>query len=277
MPEDELYGEHDVHPVEFIRADKLPEKGEYISTGSPDLDAVIGGVEVGKLTEVAGPFGSGKTQTCFTCAVLNPGNTFFADTEGTFKPSRIQQIASARGLSDPSKRIFVERMESSLAIDYWVHHRLEKMLNFKKYEPIRLVIIDSLISHYRAEYVGRENLPVRQGAINKLLHKLTTLAEHHQFAVLYTNQAVASPDYFTGDKPAGGNIIAHASHLRLWVRRAKKISGMRRYMLRVLDSPYIAEVECPYMINEGGIVNVKKKKKDKYASGDAEGADTKTA
>ena len=271
MPKNELYGEHDSFPVEFTRADKLPNSTEFLPTGNWEIDDLLGGgIEVGKLTEVAGRYSSGKTQICFTVAVLNPDNTLYADTEGTFNKKRVRQIARERGLDDPLPRIFKDRMESSLAIDYWVHHRLEKMLGFKKYSPVKLVVIDSLISHYRAEYVGRESLAERQQKINALLHKLITLAEEHQFAVLFTNQAVASPSVFGGDKPTGGHIIAHASHYRLWLRgptSSMKVGGKTTHILLVMDCSHIPVVERRFVLNERGFDAVEERE-------DSAGADT---
>src|ERR671920_2339338 len=75
----------------------------------------------------------------------------------------------------------------------------------------RLVIIDSIISLYRAEFAGRETLAERQQRLNTILHKLIRLAEVYNVAVVYTNQVQAQPDNFFGNggfdsmRAAGGN------------------------------------------------------------------------
>ena len=61
-----------------------------------------GGIETQALTEFAGEFGSGKSQLCHTLSVTANmpkergglgGNVIFIDTENTFRPERINQIA----------------------------------------------------------------------------------------------------------------------------------------------------------------------------------------
>ena len=88
-----------------------------ITTGSRNLDEILGGgVETQAITELVGPYGSGKSQLCHQLAVnvqlpLGQGGlaqpdkpkpaALFIDTEGTFRPERVKQMAEAKGL-DPS-------------------------------------------------------------------------------------------------------------------------------------------------------------------------------
>ncbi|RLI11555.1 DNA repair and recombination protein RadA, partial [Candidatus Bathyarchaeota archaeon] len=99
--------------TEFKTAKEFYEKRKNMkrcTTGSKKLDEALGGgIETQALTELIGEYGSGKTQICLMLSVtaqlpfedggLN-GNVAFIDTEGTFMPERIYQIASARGM-DP--------------------------------------------------------------------------------------------------------------------------------------------------------------------------------
>ena len=48
---------------------------------------------------------------------------------------------------------------------------------------IRLVIVDSLTAHFRAEYVGRESLATRQQKLNQHLHTLQNIANTYNVAV----------------------------------------------------------------------------------------------
>ncbi|WP_297535210.1 DNA repair and recombination protein RadA, partial [Thermococcus sp.] len=112
----------------FMRADEYMEKRRTIgkiSTGSKALDKLLGGgIETQAITEVFGEFGSGKTQLAHTLAVMvqKPpeegglgGSVIWIDTENTFRPERIRQIAEARGL-DPDevlKNIYVARAFNS--------------------------------------------------------------------------------------------------------------------------------------------------------------------
>ena len=56
---------------------------------------------------------------------------------------------------------------------------------------------------------------------------------------------------FVGDqkKPIGGNIMAHASTTRLYLRKGKGESRV----CKIYDSPSLPESECIYAITKGGI------------------------
>ncbi len=199
-----------------------------ISTGSKELDNLLGGgIETGAITEFFGQFGSGKTQIALQAAVnvqlpvekggLN-GTAVFIDTEGTFRPERIMQIAAAKGL-DPKealKNIMVARAYNS------DHQMLlaEKAGEIAEEKNVRLVVIDSLTSHFRSEYSGRGELAERQQKLNRHLHSLQrNLADMHNIAVVVTNQVMANPGMMFGDPttPIGGNIVAHLSTYRVYL------------------------------------------------------------
>jgi len=124
-------------------------------------------------------------------------------------------------------------------------------------ENIKLVVIDSLVSHFRSEYPGRENLVVRQQKLNKHVHDLLTIAEIYDVAVVVTNQIVSSPDVFFGNpnKPAGGNIVAHGCTYRIVIRKSKE----NKRIARILDSPMHPEVETVFAISEEGITDAEEK------------------
>ncbi|KYH42646.1 MAG: DNA repair and recombination protein RadA, partial [Candidatus Bathyarchaeota archaeon B63] len=200
----------------------------------------------------------GKTQICLMLSVtaqlpfekggLN-GNVAFIDTEGTFMPERIYQIASARGL-DPetvANGILVGRAYNS-------SHQcllIDRLFTLVPENDIKMVIIDSMISHFRGEYVGRESLADRQQKLNQYLHKLIRLSEAYNIAVVLTNQVQGNPTAFFGDpnRPAGGNVMAHACTHRVFLRKGSK--GVR--VARVIDSPYLPEVPVRFMITDKGI------------------------
>ncbi|ABL78417.1 DNA repair and recombination protein RadA [Thermofilum pendens] len=250
---------------EFITAKTLFEKRkniEYISTGVRSLDDLLeGGIEVGSITEFIGEFGAGKTQICHQLSVMVQlpkdkgglnARALYVDTEGTFRPERIVQIARARGL-DPEKTL--ENIIYARA--YNSDHQMLLIDEAKKYIEkynIRLIIVDSLINHFRAEYPGRENLASRQQKLNKHISQLHRLASLYNLAVVVTNQVMASPDIFFGNplKPAGGNIMAHGCTYRIWLRKAKE--GKR--IARIIDSPKHAEKEVAFAITEDGVTDV---------------------
>ncbi len=194
----------------------------YITTGSANLNNLLGGkgVETKAITEAYGQFGSGKSQLAFMLAVNvqlpkdkggAEGKAVFIDTEGTFRPARIRQLAEAMGANPEKvlKNILVARAFNSdhqiLLID-----KVAQLI--KDGEPIKLLIIDSLTAHFRAEFSGRGQLADRQQKLNRYLHNLMRLAEHHNLAVYVTNQVMANPGMMFGDPTTaiGGHILGHA-------------------------------------------------------------------
>ena len=235
----------------------------YITTGSKNLDELLGGkgVESRAVTEAFGAYGSGKTQLGLSLAVnvqLPPekagvnGKCVFIDTEGTFRPSRIKQIAEGLGANPEKvlKNIFVARAFNS-------DHQmllLEKVSEMiKNGEPIKLLIVDSLTAHFRAEFTGRGQLADRQQKLNRYMHDLMKLAETHNLAVYVTNQVMANPAQLFGDPTTaiGGHIVGHASTYRIYLRRGK--AGSR--VAKMIDSPNLPENETVFFLTDKGVVN----------------------
>jgi len=240
---------------------KRREDVGFISTGSNNLNNLLGGrgVESKSITEAYGAFGSGKTQLALTLAVnvqmpkeqggLN-GKAVYIDTEGTFRPARIRQIAEGIGANPEKvlKNILVARAFNSdhqiLLLD-----KIGEMI--KDGEPIKLVVIDSLTAHFRAEFSGRGQLADRQQKLNRYLHSLLKLAEQYNLAVVVTNQVMANPAMMFGDPTTaiGGNIVGHASTYRLYFRRGKQ--GSR--VAKLIDSPNLPDNECQFYVTTKGV------------------------
>ena len=236
----------------------------FISTGSKNFNDLLGGrgIESKAITEVFGAFGSGKTQLALSLAVnvqlpkeqggVN-GKAVYIDTEGTFRPERIKQFGAGLGANPEKvlKNIFVARAFNS-------DHQmllLEKVGEMiKNGEPIKLLIVDSLTAHFRAEYSGRGQLADRQQRLNRYLHDLMKLAEQRNIAVLVTNQVMANPAMMFGDPTTaiGGNIVAHASTYRVYLRRGKK--GSR--VAKLIDSPNLPDGETIFMVETDGLKDV---------------------
>jgi DNA repair protein RadA len=254
---------------EFTTAEdmlKTRKKLVRFTTGSQAFDLFLeGGIETQALTEIAGEFGSGKSQLCYTlCVTANrafPDNgIIFVDTENAFRAERVHQIAESRGLDaeEIMKRIFVCRIYYSAHLEAVIRGLAKSIEQYKA----RLVIINSIISLHRAEFPGRETLSERQQRLNAILHKLIRLAEVYNVVIVYTNQVQAQPDNFFGGggsgfdsmRAAGGNIMAHASTYRIFLRKA----GHNR-IATMLDSPYHAYSQVKFTIGEEGIQDLEKK------------------
>lgn len=233
----------------------------YITTGSKNLDSLLGGkgIESRAITEAFGAFGSGKTQLGLALAVNvqlpveqggAAGKAVYIDTEGTFRAGRIKQMAEGIGANPEMvlKNILVARAFNS---DHQIL-LLEKVTEMiKNGEPIKLVVIDSLTAHFRAEYSGRGQLADRQQKLNRYMHNLMKLAETSNVAVYVTNQVMANPAQLFGDptSPIGGNIVGHASTYRMYLRRAKQGSRVSK----LIDSPNLPDGEAVYFVTEDGI------------------------
>ena len=239
-------------------SEKRKELGK-ISTNCKDLDELIGGgIETGAITETYGRFASGKSQLGFQLAVDAQlpkdkggleGGVLFIDTEGTFRPERIESIAKAKGL-DPEKALEGIMVIRALTTDEQVLavKRADKLIVEKN---IKLVIVDSLMSLFRSEYIGRGALGERQQKLNQHIHALQMLADKHDLAVYITNQVMDNPGMLFGDPttPIGGNILAHAATTRLYLRKSKE----DKRIVRLVDSPNMPEGECVIKITPNGI------------------------
>ncbi len=248
----------------FMDGTEFAKKREdvgYISTGSVNLNNLLGGkgVETKAMTELYGGFGSGKTQCALTLSVnaqlpkesggVN-GKSVYIDTEGTFRPERVRQIAEGIGANPDKvlKNILVARAFNSdhqiLLID-----KIKEMI--KDGEPIKLIVIDSLTAHFRAEFAGRGQLADRQQKLNRYLHDLMRLAEQHNLAILVTNQVMANPGMMFGDPttPVGGNIVGHMSTYRVYLRRGKQ--GSR--VAKLIDSPNLPDNEAQFYVTIAGV------------------------
>ena len=248
--------------TEFITAKQLYERRQNLqrlSFASTNLDKLLGGgLETQAITEFVGEFGAGKSQICMKLSVLAQqpakdggleGKVLFIDTEGTFSPQRIFQIAKALNL-DPEKvldGIIYSRVYNSDHQILTVDHAFK----ICQEENIKLLVVDSILSHFRGEYIGRESLSERQQRLNSHLHKLLRIAQALNLAVVITNQVQANPQAFFGDpmRPAGGNILAHASTHRVMLKKGSQ--GIR--VAKIIDSPYLPESETYFHITEKGV------------------------
>ncbi|TGO55169.1 hypothetical protein BOTNAR_0250g00050 [Botryotinia narcissicola] len=252
-----------------------------ISTGSKQLDACLnGGFQTMSLSEVYGEFRCGKTQLAHTMAVIAQlpkemggaeGKVAYIDTEGTFRPERISEIAERFGV-DPDQaleNIVYARAHNTEVylvapsiqfLPFTDHNQMQQELleglaqNFAS-DEYRLLIIDSIMALYRSDFNGRCELSERQGALNAFLRKATQMAEEFNLVVFMTNQVMSDPGASAlfagadGRKPAGGHILAHASTTRILLRKGR---GEER-VAKVIDSPDCPEREATYIITTGGI------------------------
>jgi len=253
----------DIEKMGFKSADKIWEKRKRLNrltTGSQNLDDLLGGgIEPGAVTEVFGEYRTGKTQLAHQLCVSVQlpyeqggleGGALYIDSEGTFRPERIIQMAAAIDLdyNEVLRNITIGRAYNS---DHQIL-LVKEAPRIIKEKNIKLIIVDSLISHFRSEYIGRGTLSERQQILNSHIHDLLRLSEiYDELAVLCTNQVSSRPDVFYGNPliHTGGHIVAHGATIRIFLRKGK---GEQR-IAKVVDAPNIPESDVVFSITEDGI------------------------
>ena len=250
----------------YITGDQLWDRLKTrlkLSTGSRAVNFILqGGIEENTTTEVSGENGSGKTQLMHVLAILAQqpveeggldGKVVWIDTENTFRPDRIAQICEARGYDTLTmlKGILYEEA-------YHSKHQqaiVAKLPRMCHDHNIKLVIVDSMMAHLRAEYIGRGTLAERQNILGDILQRLGKVAQNHHLTVVYTNQVMDKPTQYGNPQTAiGGHIMGHASTLRLHIRKGRE--GSRVMVLK--KSPFLPEAEAVFLISEAGIEDTEK-------------------
>jgi len=251
----------------FESGEDLLKKRELVirlETPSKEFNKLLGGgFETGAITECFGAYGSSKTQIAHQLAVnvqlpINKGGAngiaVYIDTENTFRPERIVEMAKAAGL-DPKKILANIKVAKAHNSDHQVL-LAEKVQDLIKKEGVnvKLIIVDSLTAHFRAEFVGRGTLADRQQKINKHMRTLASLASIHNVCVYVTNQVMSKPDQFFGDptEAIGGHIVGHNSTFRIYLRRGKKDTRVAK----LIDSPNLPTGEAPFNIDQSGVIDV---------------------
>lgn len=242
-----------------LKALERRKKVKKITTSSKTLDNLLGGgFETQAITECYGAFGSSKTQIAHQLAVnvQTPEKegglgraALYIDTENTFRPERIQQMAEAKGMDYKKvlENIYVARAYNS-------DHQMvlaEKAKDIMKEKNIGIIIVDSLMAHFRSDYVGRGTLSDRQQKLNRHMHELQKLGDTYNAAVYVTNQVMSKPNVLFGDptEAIGGHIVGHTSTFRLYLRKSRQ--NLR--VAKLVDSPHLPEGEAIFSVTEEGI------------------------
>jgi DNA repair protein RadA len=252
-------------------------KIQRISTGSDSLDGLLcGGIETHTLTEFYGPSGVGKTQLCHTLTVNSILNKMqqnkkldkvvYMDTEAKFRPERLDSIAQARGFDLDSdlrinwlSHVLCVNAMTAVQQELILKNRIVPLLNTQDenetQNKIVLLIVDSVIHNYRAEFLGQNTLPERQQKLYQFMNQLSCIAQAYGIAVVVTNQVNNSckNNIMNSSRPTGGNIMNHTSTYRISLER---LAGGNRIIARITKSPYHNESEAYFMLTEKGIEDI---------------------
>jgi len=158
-----------------------------IPTGSDRLDELLNGGLTPQLVHlVYGEAETGKTTLAIQCAVncARKGlKTIYIDSENTFSPKRLTQIAT-NDAKDIAPNIILARpksfKEQSAILD-----KMESYLT----EKVALIIVDTVSSLYSAE-LGSESKSTFKfnRELNRQLASLAQIAKTHKIAALVTSQ-----------------------------------------------------------------------------------------
>ena len=231
-----------------------------ISTGSKNLDdLLLGGIETHAITEFYGAPGSGKTQMCHTLAVMAAQNekVIYIDTEGKFRPERLVTVACSRGLVMDTTNWLSNILHANVMTSYQQEQLLLSnsftSLLENKEKPVSLLIVDSIINNYRADFLGPSNLADRQQRLYRLMNRLSHMAQDYGITVVITNQVNSSHPFKTSCKSnsTGGSVVAYVSNYRVYLRRYPT----DRIVAAIVKSPYHLEGKANLTLSEKGIVD----------------------
>ena len=242
----------------------LKEKTRISEDGEAVENENRGGFETGNIFELFGEFGSGKTQIGHQLSVNVQksveegganGKVIYIDTENTFRPERIIEMAKGQNMNPQEvlKNIKIAKAYNS------DHQMLlvEKAEDLLKSGEYKLLIVDSLMAHFRSEFMGRGTLSERQQKLNKAMATLNKLADMYNVLVVVTNQVMSKPNVMFGDptQAVGGHVVAHASNFRIYLRKGK--GGSR--VAKLIDSPNLPDGDCSFWVNTEGISDTENK------------------
>ena len=244
----------------FINAEEVLKNRKNLTRLKFNITSIdemlFGGLDSQTVSEIYGESGIGKTQLCFKLAINctitkfddleKPGIVIFLDTENSFRPERIVEICKKNKINSESvlkNILYIRILNTSHQIFV-----IEKLKLQKFFKRIKLIIVDSVTSHFRTEYIGRGYLSERQQMLNLHLKELHNLSIIANCVVVVTNQVFSKPDVFYGDpiKPVGGHVMAHSSTYRFYLKRAKE--GKR--ILKLISSPNHPESEALFSFKD---------------------------
>jgi recombination protein RecA len=198
------------------------EEVEAISTGSLNLDIAlgIGGLPRGRVTEIFGPEGSGKTTVCLSTianAQRNGGVAAFIDAEHALDP------VYARKLGVDIDNLLVSQPDTG-------EQALEICEMLVRSGAVDMIVVDSVAALTpRAEIegeMGDSHVGLQARLMSQALRKLTGAIKKTNTLVMFTNQIRMKIGVMFGnpETTSGGNALKFYSSVRLDIRRIGAIS-----------------------------------------------------
>ena len=207
-------------PPEITGTDAMRKTASFqtLPSGSVNFDKLLGGgYREGRMVELLGRSNSGKTQLAMQaalCASRKGKRALFIDTEGSFRPERLEGMAAARGW-DPAgilERIVYLRTDSfSEQVEV-----AAKMNEREATASCSLVVVDTLTRNFTIGLPGRSNLAERQGALGMYLSEAARDSYLNARAYLLTNRVTFGPSH---DVAIGGKTVDQMVHASILLER----------------------------------------------------------
>ncbi|MFX0139651.1 MAG: ATPase domain-containing protein [Candidatus Hodarchaeota archaeon] len=236
----------DQNEVGFIFGEALVKtykENVRLTSGCQSLDEILGGgFSTKKIYEFYGPEKVGKTILIhqLLCRAMLPTTqgglrspVVYFDTEGNFSLKRIRAIAPRFGLDPEIVLENIARMRIGDSDELLIG--LSKHL-FDIMERIdaKIILVDSIISNVRAEYIGEANLSTRQGLLGKYLNALKRATQQFDAIAIITNQITWYPSRDNNSRTyshCGGNILGHGAQVRVEMKFMDYNSSYREFIL----------------------------------------------
>ncbi|MCY3411788.1 MAG: hypothetical protein INQ03_09165 [Candidatus Heimdallarchaeota archaeon] len=254
---------------------EIEKQYEYLQTPTTSLDLMMSyangemGLRTQSIVELYGTAGVGKTQWCLSQALLAIKSWNCAvgiiDTEGSFTYSRFAFLAKYWQV-DIENKIFMARAHNFDDLEFALEE-FEKIIEKNK---IKLIIIDSIIAPLKTQYpISGDDIALlqpRQRHLKTVTDKMKLIAQMHNIVILYTNQIRS--DMEGGTVPQGGNILNHASDVRISLAPMELVDeltsiGIKRCQATIVDCAFLPNLSGEYLIGPMGIADVMQVKKVK--------------
>ncbi|MHA1292555.1 MAG: ATPase domain-containing protein [Promethearchaeota archaeon] len=240
---------------------KNKEKKYILDTGSKNFNDIIGGgFHPGRLYLIFGAYKTGKTQLCHQICVQTSQKIIenkkfkiiYIDTENSFRPERIFEIAVAHNFSCDNilKNIYVSKIMSNYAL--WL--QLQEIENYINKLGTNLIIIDSINNHFRAEQ-GNNNISFFKvkSTFLKILNSLNYITKKYEIITIVTAQirSIFSKKSIIKEVPVGMQFLNHFFAEQLYLsNRDEKIS-----CAHLVNSQFCPEKKILYKITSKGIID----------------------
>ena len=246
---------------------KVEQYSNPLNSGSNNIDSILdGGFFPGKIYLIFGEFNTGKTQLCHQLAtniffkeissISNsiPSLTLYLDTENTFRPERIKQLASSLNEDSESVLNSIDRTQiiGSTALTV-VFDKIEDLIQENKY---KLLVIDSITNHFRTD-LNKEgiNASMLKNNFIKILGKINEITKRYNLITILTSQI--TPAFYKESlipvKPVALDLFVHFFSEFIYLSNLEE----NQRLLHVINSEILPERKCLFIINQEGIRDYK--------------------